>query len=311
MNIPNFSIIILNYNGLELLKECLFSVIQSAKYSNSEYEIIIVDNKSIDKSIEFVQNNFSEIKIILLEKNEYMKGFVYGVQKSKYKYVILLDNDIKVKQDCIPYLLEHFHDKNVFGVMGKVFLFDKKTIQISAQKSIFKKGFFRLEKKINQKKTTSTFYISGGSSAYDKEKFLALGGFDELFQPVCWEDVDISYRAWKQGWKLIFEPNAILYHKLHGTFGKKYSSKDLEKYNLRNQFLFIWKNITDIKILFYHFLFLPLWLIKSILIGNSIFLKSFIAALFKIPLIYKRKKENKKSNISDKNILLLTNVENL
>lgn len=309
MNTPNFSIVILNYNGLELFKECLFSVVESAKYTNTEYEIIIVDNNSTDKSIEFVQNNFPEIKIILLKKNEYMQGFVYGMQKSKYKYVIFLDNDIKPKQDCISYLLQHFQDENVFGVMGKVFLFDKKTLQISAQKFILKNGFLCLTKKTDQQKAISTIYISGGSSAYDKEKFLKLGGFDELFQPVSWEDVDISYRAWKQGWKLVFEPNAILYHKMHGTFGKKYSEKELEIYNLRNQFLFIWKNITDIKILFYHFLFLPLWLIKSLFIRNKLFFESFFKALSKLSLVYQRRKKNKKSNIADEKILSLTNLE--
>ncbi|MCM8803864.1 MAG: glycosyltransferase, partial [Candidatus Omnitrophica bacterium] len=103
------SIIIPNWNGLELLKKNFYSVYESVKLHNSENEIIIVDNGSNDKSIDFIKKNFPDVKVIKLKEN---KGFGYacniGVKYCKNKIFILLNNDVKVDKNFISPLLKHF-----------------------------------------------------------------------------------------------------------------------------------------------------------------------------------------------------------
>ena len=114
-----------------------------------------------------------------------------------------------------------------------------------------------------------TFYAGGGSSGYDRAKFLELGGFDELFAPFYVEDVDLSYLAWKRGWKILYQPRSVVYHEHRGTIGKKFSSSYIERTVHKNNLLFTWKDIHAPGMLAAHFgwLYLTLWVRR--LLGPS------------------------------------------
>ncbi len=62
-------------------------------------------------------------------------------------------------------------------------------------------------------------YGGGGSCAFDRRKFLELGGFDELLAPFYLEDTDLGYMAWKRGWKNLYQPASVVYHEHRGTIG--------------------------------------------------------------------------------------------
>jgi GT2 family glycosyltransferase len=86
------------------------------------------------------------------------------------------------------------------------------------------------------------FYNSGCATAFDRGKFLSLGGFDSLFFPLYYEDTDLSWRAWKRGWACVYEPRSVVYHKDGGALGR---SSAVTALVLRNEFLFHWKNLSD------------------------------------------------------------------
>ena len=69
------------------------------------------------------------------------------------------------------------------------------------------------------------FYGGGGSCAFDRRKFLELGGFDELLAPFYLEDTDLGYMAWKRGWKVLYEPRSMVYHEHRGTIGKTFHER--------------------------------------------------------------------------------------
>src|SRR5205823_9532662 len=71
------------------------------------------------------------------------------------------------------------------------------------------------------------FYGGGGSCAFDRHKFLELGGFDPLLEPFYLEDTDVGYLAWKRGWKVLYQPRSIVYHEHRGTIGKHYSQDQI------------------------------------------------------------------------------------
>ena len=71
-------------------------------------------------------------------------------------------------------------------------------------------------------------YGGGGSCAFDRRKFLELGGFDELLAPFYMEDTDIGYLAWKRGWKVLYQPHSVVYHEHRGTIGKKFSPAQID-----------------------------------------------------------------------------------
>jgi glycosyltransferase involved in cell wall biosynthesis len=97
------------------------------------------------------------------------------------------------------------------------------------------------------------FYGGGGSCAYDRRKFLELGGFDEILAPFYMEDTDLGYMAWKRGWKVLYQPRSIVYHEHRGTIGKKFTPAQIQAVLKKNFLLFVWKNIHDSRQFVSHF----------------------------------------------------------
>jgi GT2 family glycosyltransferase len=86
---------------------------------------------------------------------------------------------------------------------------------------------------------------------------VALGGFDSLYAPFYVEDTDLSYQAWKRGWKCLLAPASKVVHKHRSTSEKKFGAEFVEKTVRKNQFLFVWKNVTDASMMSQHFVNLP------------------------------------------------------
>lgn len=134
--------------------------------------------------------------------------------------------------------------------------------------------------------------MQSGYGAFDRKKFLLLGGYDDLFLPGRLEDSDLCFRAWKMGWKGYYVPDSIIYHKGAASFIKRFGKRTTLEIAHRNSFLFVWKNITDPVLLFEHAILLPARLILAALKGQWEFLSGFLKALKFLPIVIeKRKKE--------------------
>jgi glycosyltransferase involved in cell wall biosynthesis len=99
------------------------------------------------------------------------------------------------------------------------------------------------------------FYGGGGSCAFDRRKFLELGGFDELLAPFYMEDTDLGFMAWKRGWKVLYQPGSVVYHEHRGTIGNRFSEAQIHAVLKKNNLLFCWKNIHEWRRLAAHFFF--------------------------------------------------------
>ncbi|MGH9627421.1 MAG: glycosyltransferase, partial [Bryobacteraceae bacterium] len=113
------------------------------------------------------------------------------------------------------------------------------------------------------------FYGGGGSCAFDRRKFLELGGFDELLRPFYLEDTDVGYLAWKRGWKVLYQPRSIVYHEHRGTIGRKFSPGYIQSVLKKNFILFCWKNIHEWRRLGSHFFYTYADALLSVIFGDS------------------------------------------
>jgi GT2 family glycosyltransferase len=156
--------------------------------------------------------------------------------------------------------------------------------------AIWSKGFFVHRRGEVDKDDTA--WVSGGSGAFRKTLWKKLGGLDEIYNPFYWEDIDLSYRAMKSGYSLVFEPKSSVIHK-HEQGSIKTSTKEdnIKKIAFRNQLLFIWKNITDVPFIVEHVCYLPLQLLRSLLSGDTTYLSGFFHAIMLLPAVLKKRKE--------------------
>jgi GT2 family glycosyltransferase len=129
---------------------------------------------------------------------------------------------------------------------------------------------------------------------FKRKLFIDLGLLDELYNPFYWEDIDLSYRAWKAGYKILYDPNVKVEHHHESTIGKYFDERKVLKIAFRNQLIFHWKNLTDKDLIFKHLLNLP----------KLIFVSGFFDALIRLPKILKsRKKTIKLFKKTDREIL--------
>ena len=267
------SVVIPNWNGRGLLEKFLPSVVE-AMDGNPGNEIIVVDNGSEDASVEFLRQRFPSVRVLALDRNlGFGGGSNEGFRAATNDIVVLLNSDMRVEPGFLGPLLQAFTDSQVFAVACQIFFSDPTKLreETGLTQGWWENGGLRVRHRIDPGIAIPypCFYGGGGSCAFDRRKFLELGGFDELFRPFYLEDTDLGYLAWKRGWKVLYQPLSIVYHEHRGTIGKRFSKVQIELVLKKNFILFCWKNIHEWRRLASHFFFTFAGAILSVLFGDS------------------------------------------
>jgi GT2 family glycosyltransferase len=267
------SVVIPNWNGRELLGKYVPSVIEALS-GNPENEILIVDNGSHDGSAEFLRDHFPTVRVLGLDRNlGFGGGSNAGFRAAKNDIVVLLNSDMRVERDFLAPLLEAFTDEMVFSVACQIFFSDPKKLreETGLTQSWWENGALRVRHRDDPaiQVPYPCAYGGGGSCAFDRRKFLELGGFDELLAPFYLEDTDIGYMAWKRGWKVLYQPHSVVYHEHRGTIGKRFSAAQIDLVLKKNFALFCWKNIHEWPRLGSHFFFAYAGAVVTVLFGES------------------------------------------
>lgn len=301
------NIIVLNYNGKELLRECLPSVIEAAKGSKYNVKVSVLDNCSTDDSVGFLKQTFPGVNIYIARENKVYCSYNEFFKKLDDDIIVVLNSDIKVDKDFINPLVENFKDHDVFFVSSRTYSFDGITYQGDKSKALNRYGIISADTRFKGYEgliMEKGFTFSTGNGAFDRKKFLELGGFDEIYLPGRYEDVDFCFRGWKAGYKGIYEPRSIIYHKGYASFKNFFSNRQIDAMVFRNSLFFMWKNITDLKILFKLHFWLIFRLAFYVLTLRFYFINGFIEALSRIPMTIKsRKLALKNFKLTDKEIL--------
>lgn len=289
------SVVIPSWNSVAQMKQNLPYVFAAAEKVKAEI-VIVDDNSMLDNSIDYVKSLGNKVRFYQNSKNE---GFAFtvnrGVTLAKGDIVMLLNTDVRPSPDCFEKALKYFEDETVYAVG-----FNSKEAWMGGE---WKGGLFHHFKveptETNKDKVNPSLWASGGQAAFDRRKWLTLGGMDLLFKPYYWEDTDMGYNAWKRGWQVLWAPECKCVHDhMMSVIANNYSKDLVMATAQRNQFLFIWKNISDSQFLLSHFLKLPYYLIKYPI--------PVLKAFTYIPSLIKKRAAAKKNwKVSDRDILKL------
>lgn len=241
LNSKGISVVIPNYNGIDLLPEILPPLYKALESTKLPYEVIISDDCSKDESVSFIKKNHPQVLLIENDINEgFSKTINKGIFKACYDFVLLLNSDVKISEDYFSSQLKYFEKEDTFGVMGRIIGWDDDEIQDGGKFPSFhflkiktSKNYVPIDEHANH--WLPSFYLSGANAFVSREKLLALNGFDELYSPFYVEDVDLSLRAWRMGWKCYYEHNAVCRHKTSVTIKSKSSKKEIKAIYYRNK----------------------------------------------------------------------------
>ncbi|MEK7703060.1 MAG: glycosyltransferase family 2 protein [Nitrospirota bacterium] len=311
MSSREVSFVILNYNGvaLQILPDCLASVKKMVEQSGMDHEVIVVDNGSTDDSVSHIKTHFPAARILALPENRFVTSYNDGFSASTKEICIFLNNDMIVNPDFLEPLLAHFTNDQVFAVGPFILPWDKAEAPhfgIGRSTGRLRFGYIKTQEESYEQanrmglltKSSYSFHVAAG--AYDKKKYLALGGLDPLFSPCYWEDTDLCFRAWRRGFTVIYEPKSVIHHKHQGTTSRVFKKRQLKAIMGKNRHFFMWKNIFSMRYLAQYFFFLPFRLFVPLLYGNAAPLIGFIRALKGIgPILAKRRDEKKAAKRRD------------
>jgi GT2 family glycosyltransferase len=245
-NRPTCALLVLNYNGRTLLEECLASVVDAAQKSKlCTVQTIIVDNQSQDGSREWAQSHFSQVSVLLSPENAYLYSLNWAARLVDTEYLLLLNNDVILEPHSLDPLFEPLlSNGQVFSVTPLLLRPDRQSLDAGKRWGEFRRGFLHHDTDPGVSSLAPTLFPTGGAFTVSRDRFLALGGFDRLFYPAYWEDIDLGYRAWKCGYANLFQPESVMYH-MGSASWKRESQEQVRTINLRNTWLFTWRNVVD------------------------------------------------------------------
>ncbi|MCU0226655.1 MAG: glycosyltransferase [Bryobacterales bacterium] len=244
---PPCSIIIPNWNGKDLLERYLPTVVAACDFNLGD-EVILVDNASTDGSAAWIAAHLPMVRILQLQTNQgFGGGSNRGVQAAVNPIVVLLNSDMRVEPDFLHPLLQPFIEADVFAVAAQI-LFTNPTKRREESGLTFahlSAGRIQLGHHVDGIEDTlkPCFYPGGGSSAFNRDMLLELGGFDPIYHPFYLEDTDLGYEAWRRGWRVLFQPASIVYHEHRGTIGKHFNPDHIQRIVAKNRLLFQWKHL--------------------------------------------------------------------
>lgn len=227
-------VVIPSTNALGLFQKHLPSIIKNTPNLN---QVVIVDNASNDLSIQYAKSLSPKIKVISnLTNNRYTKAVNQGVASSNADLVVILNNDVHVQDNYLKSALNYFKDPLIFAVTLNE--------NSSSYPIVSFDGKFQYARSADKSKPAYSAWASGGSAVFRRSLWQKLGGYNLMYAPGYWEDIDIGWTAWRSGYKIIFDPKSKCEHQHEVSFGQL-DKNYLNLIKQRNELLFNWQHFAD------------------------------------------------------------------
>ena len=250
---PGISVIIPTWNGFPLLCEYLPAVCGAVAAYPGPWEILLVDDGGTDATAAAIPANFPRVRLIRRERNEgFAAAVTTGLAAAVHPLTLLLNNDIRPEPGFLPPLAEHFRQQRAAGERE---LFAVVSLQINpgaaddpinpafdgCRHLCFVRGELHMRPvpipPDAGEPPRPTALANGGCALFARDRVAALGGFCEVFNPAYFEDAELSVQALRRGWRIVFEPRSVVWHRPNSTTGHR---PGLSVLVVRNAFFFQW-----------------------------------------------------------------------
>jgi GT2 family glycosyltransferase len=291
------SLIITNYKGLANLQAYLPLNLLAVAATPLCDEVIVVDDGSDDGSVEYVWRNFPQVKVVpLFENRGFGNAANAGFRAAKNDYVVNISNDMVITGYFFEYLFENMVADDIFHVSARLVGPDGR-IQKGRTIPFFVGEFkiwkvFSKEPDVNWGPNKALFnHFVGAIGLFNKRIFVELGGFDDIYLPFFVEETDLCYRAWKRGYRVLYDPRPWLvhHHRESGTILKRFTWRIRKVQYRKNRFIFLWKNLTHPGYIAMHLMYIFFQLLFSWMAGHIVFYQGLWGALKQWQTILRRR----------------------
>ncbi|HEY2217388.1 MAG TPA: glycosyltransferase [Solirubrobacteraceae bacterium] len=243
---PQIALLVLNWNGAELLRRHLPAVVAAAQAASVDARVYVIDNASKDDSRDVIAG-FPGVELIAFDDNRRLHAYNKAVQMIDCTAFMMLNNDVSPEPGVIdPMWSTLSADKSVFAVGGEVI--DTASGEIdSGPTSARWEHRWVLEPTAlaGASEPIDVAYVSGGAGLYRRSMFLELEGFWDLLPGLYWEDVELGLRAWLHGWRSVFHPAVRFDHASGSTVRRSLNPYVREFRTYQNVRLTHWSLLLD------------------------------------------------------------------
>ena len=246
---PTVTVIVLNYNGLAHLQHC-FTSLGELDYPADRLELMMVDNASTDGSVDYVRSAHPGVRVVQSNENVgFAAGNNLGARQAVGDHVVFLNNDMAVDRGLVKGMVETLAgDPEAVSAGAKILNWDGTRFDFTGAICNFagraaQVGFDEPYRDDRYDRVVPMLFACGGAMIIDRQLFLDVGGFDEDYF-IYFEDVDLGWRLWLLGHKVLFAPTAVTYHRHHGTMERFPSYRKALLYE-RNALCTVIKNYGD------------------------------------------------------------------
>ncbi len=273
------SLIVLNYDERDMLLDCVRSMVAAI---GADDEIIVVDNGSTDGSADAVRKDFPSVRVVGLPENRYIFSLNAGLDVARGRYVAFCNNDMVVESNFVDEALSCFVSEDIFAVCSRVL--DRNGFEQGTRTAgYWKHGLIFYQPLPHDERSTDCFFAVGGQSFFRRDLLSAMGSIDELLWPMYHEDIELSYRAWKNGYRVVYAPGSVCHHRGGQTSRRVFTATQLRSFVRQNELLIVWKDVTDRGLLVDHLVWILPRLVVALLRWDKGTLIGFGSALKRLP----------------------------
>jgi len=230
------SAVIPSYNGKELLASCLPAL--AAELQGIEHEVIVVDDGSTDGTSEWLAEHWPQVKVAQGRRAGFAAACNVGLLMARGWYVLLLNNDMIVQPGTVERLIARLRSNLTYLAVGGAY-------QTPAGEGEYRCSFCgntHPEGYRHEEGMRPALDAPAGGGLFRRDALRKLGWLDETFTPFYWEDVDLGWNAWRAGYRVVFDAQAVMLHRHGATIQRVYPPVFYEAVRWKNTYVFAWKN---------------------------------------------------------------------
>ncbi|MEW6071919.1 MAG: glycosyltransferase family 2 protein [Planctomycetota bacterium] len=247
------SIVLPSLGTRELLAQNLPALLAETARRAAGDEVIVVDDTGRDELSAWMAGAFPSVLVAARPENGgFARALLTGVQRARHEIVFSMNTDVRVRPGFLEPLVAHLADEAVAAAVPRVLLDGDETriesltemVLSTGRLSIHMIGFDPADERRPAEAVPVAFAV-GGTCLLRRAELLAAGGFDPLYEPFYWEDVDYCWAVWRRGGRIVYEPAAVVEHHHRGTIGAVVPKDVVRAAIEKNTLLFHWKNVDD------------------------------------------------------------------
>ena len=245
------SVVIPSLDDVDLFERHLPALLSELAARGTKDEVIVVDDTGRDVLAAVLPARFPGVRVLAMPENAgFARALRKGVEVARHELVFAVNPDVLVRKGFLDPLVACLGEDDVSAVVPRVLLGGVEGRVESLTELRERSGSIELHQpglaeggdRRSLRLTTVAFAV-GGACLFRRTEFLSQGGFDPLFEPFYWEDVDWGWSAWKRGQRILYQPASVVEHHHRGTIGRRVGKDFVRAVIERNRLLFAWKHL--------------------------------------------------------------------